>query len=163
MDLKHFLELFNPYPGNHYLQITTEVDAITDAFSSLMKGVDGELSLVLYSDKEEDLSIKYPDTKIQYIKNFKQPFRALPRTHDMVLFKDVFHQHENQKGILKIAYATLANAANIVIVQKKGTMDVQATLDILEEFEFRSPNYIDVLAGYDLVIAKKLHMWGNGL
>jgi hypothetical protein len=163
MDLKQFLELFNPYPGNHYLQVTTKIDEITDAFFELMKGVDGELSIVLYSDKEDELSSKYPDAKIQFIKNFKQPFRALPRTHDMVLFKDVFHQHENQKGILKIAYATLANAANIIIMQKKGEMDIQATLDMLDEFEFRSPSCIDVLPEYDLVMAKKLHMWGNGL
>lgn len=163
MDLKPFLELFNPYPGNHYLQITTQVDEITDSMSELMKGVDGELSLVLYSDEENNLSLKYPDAKIQYIKNFKQPFRALPRTHDIVVFKDVFHQHKNQKGILKIAYATLANAAHIIIIQKKGEMDIQATLDMLEEFEFRSPSSIDVLSEYDLVMAKKLHMWGNGL
>ena len=163
MDLKQFLELFNPYPGNHYLQVTTKIDEISDSFSELMKSVDGEFSLVLYSDEENELSSKYPDAKIQYIKNFKQPFRALPRTHDAVIFKDVFHQHENQKGILKIAYATLANAAHVIIMQKKGEMDIQATLDILEEFEFRSPSYIDVLCEYDLVMAKKLHMWGNGL
>ena len=163
MDLKQFLELFNPYPGNHYLQITTEVDETTDAFYELMKSVDGELSLVLYLQEDLDYSQKYPDAKIQYIKNFKQPFRALPRTHDIVLFKDVFHKHENQKGILKIAYTTLANAAEIIIMQKKGTMNIEATLNILEEFEFRSQNYIDVLPEYDLVMAKKLHMWGNGL
>ena len=80
-----------------------------------------------------------------------------------MVLKDVFHQHENQKGILKIAYATLANAAEIIIMQKRGTMDIEATLNILEEFEFRSQNYIDVLPEYDLVMAKKLHMWGNGL
>ena len=34
---------------------------------------------------------------------------------------------------------------------------------MLEEFEFRSSNEIDVLPEYDLVMAKKLHMWGNGL
>ena len=163
MDLKQFLQLFNPYPGNHYLQITTEVDAITDAFYDLMKGVDGELNLVVYSPEELDYSAEYPDAKIQYVKNFKQSFRALPRTHDIVLFKDVFHQHENQKGILKIAYTTLANAAEVVIMQKKGTMNIEETLNILEEFEFRSQNYIDVLPEYDLVMAKKLHMWGNGL
>jgi len=163
MDLKQFLELFNPYPGNSYLQITTEIDAITDAFYELMQGVEGELSLVVYSPEELDYSEEYPDATIQYVKNFKQSFRALPRTHDIVLFKDVFHQHENQKGILKIAYTTLANAAEVVIMQKKGTMNIEETLNLLEEFEFRSQNYIDVLPEYDLVMAKKLHMWGNGL
>ena len=163
MDLKQFLELFNPYPGNNYLQITTEVDETTDAFYELMNGVDGVLNLVVYNEENIDLSSRFPDANIQYIKNFKQPFRALPRTNDLVVLKDIFDQHENQKGILKIAYATLANAAHIVIMQKKGTMDIQVTLDILEEFEFRSPNYIDVLPEYDLVMAKKLHMWGAGL
>jgi len=163
MDLKQFLELFNPYPGNNYLQVTTEVDETTDAFYELLKGVDGVLNLVVYKEEEQNLSKKFPDANIQYIKNFKQPFRALPRTNDIVVFKDIFHLHENQKGILKIAYATLANAAEIVIMQKKGTMEIEATLNLLEEFEFRSQNYIDVLPEYDLVMAKKLHMWGNGL
>ena len=163
MDLKQFLELFNPYPGNNYLQVTTEFDETTDAFYELMKSVDGVLNLVLYSEEELDVSSKFPDAKIQYIKNLSQPFRALPRTNDIVVFKDIFHLHENQKGILKIAYTTLANAAEIVIMQKKGTMDIEATLNMLEEFEFRSQNYIDVLPEYDLVMAKKLHMWGAGL
>ena len=163
MDLEQFLELFNPYPGNHYLQITTNVDETTDALYSLMEGVDGELSLVVYDENEINLENNFPNAKIQHIKNLKNPFRALPRTHDVVVFKDIFHLHENQKGILKIAYATLANAAHIIIMQKKGTMDIEAMKEMLEEFEFRSSNEIDVLPEYDLVMAKKLHMWGNGL
>ena len=162
MDLKQFLELFNPYPGNHYLQVTTKVDETTKALASLMQDVDGEFSLVLYNS-DEDLQEQFPKAKLQYIPNFKQAFRALPRTHDIIIFKDFFHLHENQKGVLKIAYTALANAADIVIMQKKGTMDIEATLALLEEFEFRSQNYIDVLPEYDLVMAKKLHMWGAGL
>jgi len=163
MDLKQFLELFNPYPGNSYLQITTSVDETTNALYEMMQKVDGDLELVIYDAEESDYSMKYPKSKIQYIKSFSQPFRALPRTHDIVIFKDIFHQHKNQKGVLKIAYSTLANAAEVIIMQKKGTMDIEATLNLLEEFEFRSQNYIDVLPEYDLVMAKKLHMWGNGL
>lgn len=163
MDLVQFLELFNPYPGNHYLQITTKVDETTTAFYNMMKEVDGELSLVIYNENDIDLENDFPNAQIQHIKNFKQAFRALPRTHDIVLFKDIFHLHENKKGILKIAYSTLANAAHIIIMQKKGTMDIEAMKEMLEEFEFRSSNDIDVLPEYDLVMAKKLHMWGNGL
>ena len=163
MDLEQFLELFNPYPGNHYLQVTTRVDETTTALSKLMEGVDGELSLVVYDENNIDIQSDFPNAKIQHIKNFKNPFRALPRTHDIVVFKDIFHLHENQKGILKIAYTTLANAAHIIIMQKKGTMDIEVMKEMLEEFEFRSANEIDVLPEYDLVMAKKLHMWGNGL
>ena len=163
MDLKQFLELFHPLPGNHYLQVTTFADETTTALSELIKTVDGEFNLVIYDEKELDIQDNYPDAKIQHIKNFKQPFRALPRTHDIVVFKDFFHLHENQKGIIKIAYATLANTADIIIMQEKGTMDIDAVKDFLTEMEFRSANEIDVLPEYDLVMAKKMHMWGNGL
>jgi len=163
MDLKQFLELFNPLPGNHYLQVTTSADETTQALSELIKTVDGEFNLVIYDENEIEIAQHYPDAKIQHIKNFKQPFRALPRTHDIVVFKDIFHLHENQKGITKIAYATLANAADIIIMQKKGTMDIEALKEFLTEMEFRSANEIDVLPEYDLVMAKKMHMWGNGL
>ena len=163
MDLKQFLELFNPYPGNHYLQVTTKVDETTEALSKFMQGVDGEFSLVFYDIEDKDFSEQFPEAKLQYIKNFTQPFRALPRTHDIIVFKDFFHLHKNQRGVLKIAYTALANAGDIVIMQEKGTMDIEATLALLEEFEFRSQNYIDVLPEYDLVMAKKLHMWGAGL
>ncbi len=163
MDLKQFLELFNPLPGNHYLQVTTKPDVTTTALSKIIKEVEGEFVLVVYNEDELDIQKNYPDAKIQYVKNFKQPFRALPRTHDIVIFKDFFHLHENQEGILKIAYTTLANTADIIIMQKKGTMDVQAIKGLLEKFEFRASNEIDVLPEYDLVMAKKMHMWGNGL
>lgn len=161
--LTNFLKLFHPLPGNHYLQVTTTPDESTKALSELIQTVDGVFNLVVYNAKEIELQEKFPHTKIQYIHNFKQPFRALPRTHDVVVFKDIFHLHANPKGILKIAYTTLANAAHIIIMQKKGTMDIEAIKTLLEEFEFRAPNEIDVHPDYDLVMAKKMHMWGNGL
>lgn len=163
MDLTQFLELFNPYPGNHYLQITTKVDETTQALYDLVESVDGEFSLAFYSEEEQELETLYPNAKIQYLKTLKHPFRALPRTNDIVVFKDILNAHQNPKGLLKIAYTTLANAAHIIVMEKKGEMDVEATLGLLEEFEFRSQNYIEVLPEYDLVMAKKLHMWGNGL
>ena len=163
MELKQFLELFNPLPGNQYLQVTTFPDETSTALSKMIQEVDGEFNLVVYDENELDIQDNYPDAKIQHIKNFKQPFRALPRTHDIVVFKDFFHLHENQKGIIKIAYATLANTADIIIMQKKGTMDIETVKEFLTEMEFRSANEIDVLPEYDLVMAKKMHMWGNGL
>jgi hypothetical protein len=148
MNLDKFLQLFNPLPGNHYLHVCTCEDEITTALFSLLEAVEGKLNVALYN--EENL-------------NFSQPFRAIPRDHDIVVIKDVFHKHENPKMILKLAYLTLANTANIIIMEKKGTMDIEAIKALLEEFEFRSPNDIDIVEGYDLIMGKKMHMWGNGL
>ncbi len=148
MDLKQFSELFNPLPGNHYMQVTTADDEISDLMRLMLEKVDGELDVVLYND--ENL-------------NFSQPFRALARSNDIIVFKDTFLSHENQKLILKIAYTSLANTADIIIMEKKGLMDIEAMKNMLEDFEFRAANDMDIVDGYDLVMAKKMHMWGNGL
>ena len=148
MKLEQFLELFNPLPGNHYLQVCTSEDEITSALSSLIEKVEGEFNIALYN--EDNL-------------NFTQPFRARPRDNDMVLIKDVYHKHENKSMLLKLAYLTLANTANIIIMEKKGLLNIQETKSLLEQHEFRAPNEIDIVEGYDLIVAKKMHMWGNGL
>ncbi len=163
MELKQFLELFNPLPGNHYIQITTEVDATSVALNKIIQEVDGEFHLAVYSQEEYALPAELCDAKLQVINNFNTPFRALPRDNDIVIFKDIFSQHTNPEMLLRIAYTTLANAADVIIMEKKGIMDVEATKELLEKFEFRAPNAIDLLDEYELVMAKKMHMWGNGL
>ena len=65
--------------------------------------------------------------------------------------------------ILKLSYLTLANTANVIILEKKGILDLEAIKTLLEEMEFRAANEIDIIDGYDLIMAKKMHMWGNGL
>ncbi|MBD3825086.1 MAG: hypothetical protein IE916_11350 [Epsilonproteobacteria bacterium] len=123
----------------------------------------GELAIALYgTDESFDLS-PYSHAKIEKIASLSKPFRALPRDNDMVIFKDIFLAHESQKMILKAAYHTLANTAHIIIIEKKGLLNIEATKELLERNEFRAPNEIECLEGHDLIMAKKMHMWGNGL
>ena len=92
MELEQFLELFNPLPGNHYIQITDTIDATTLALHKIIKEVNGTFHLALYT-------------------------REKP----------------------------------------------QIPKELLEKFEFRAPSKINILDEFDLVMAKKMHMWGNGL
>jgi len=163
MDLEQFLELFHPLPASHYLLVTDVIDDIAFTLNDLMKSVDGELRVVLYEDIPSKLPATLSAVKLQSIQNQTQPFRALPRDNDIVIFKDIQTLHKNFEQLLKIAYTTLANAAEIVVMQKSGSMDIEATKELLERYEFRAPNAIDLLQGYDLVMAKKMHMWENGL
>lgn len=163
MELDQFLELFNPLPGNCYMQVTTNPDDTTIALGELMQNVNGELRVVYYTEDQEAFDALDVEKK-QQVDNFLKPFRALPRDNDVVIFQELLSKHTKPEQLIKIAYTTLANAAHIIIMEKKGVMDIEATIDMLDRFEFRSPNYIDnVIEGYDLVMAKKLHMWGNGL
>ncbi|MBA1433580.1 MAG: hypothetical protein FAF04_08345 [Epsilonproteobacteria bacterium] len=163
MELKQFLELFNPLPGNHYMQVTSKIDATTLALNEIIQAVEGEFRLALYTEEEQSIPAELYDVKTQQISKFNTPFRALPRDNDIVIFKDIFSEHSNPELLLRIAYTTLANTADVIIMEQKGVMDIAATKELLEKFEFRAPNAIDVLDEYDLVMAKKMHMWGNGL
>jgi len=148
MNLTQFLELFRPLPGNSYLQVSTQEDAISVALKELLEGVDGELEVILYNDENLE---------------FTKPYRALPRSHDIVILQDVISKHQTPKMLLKTAYTALANTADIILLEKKGAMEIEEMKMLLEEFEFRAINDIDILDGYNLVMAKKMHMWGNGL
>lgn len=163
MDLEQFLQLFNPLPGNCYMQVTTDPDQTTTTLNELMQSVNGELRVAYYTEDQNAFDLLEIEKK-QHIDSLAKPFRALPRDNDVVIFKDILSKHLRSEQLIKTAYTTLANAAHIIIMEKKGVMDIEETINLLDKYEFRTPNYIhNVVEGYDLVMAKKLHMWGNGL
>lgn len=154
----NFMQLFRPLPGNRYIQVTTKPDEITKALHELLQSVEGTLRLALYTEERHNTEIE-----TQYINDLTQTFRALPREHDKVILKDIYAQHQNQIQLLKTTYTTLANTAEIIIIEKKGLINYEELYETLIEHEFRTPNHIDILEDYDIVVAKKMHMWGNGL
>lgn len=152
-------ELFNPLPGNRYLEVTTDIDELSFLLAQMMEDVGGRFNIALYGNSAA-ADIK---ADISYIADAKSLPRAMPREHDVVVLKDIYSLHEDKDALLSLSYRTLANAAHIIILEKKGLIDTKELMQRLEEFEFRAANEIDVVDGYDLVMAKKMHMWGNGL
>jgi len=162
-DYSQFLELIKPQPGFKVLDITAHADALSEAVQKhLLPFPSHRLALALYPG--EHISLTASDSlKIEEISSYNTPFRALPRDNDIVIIRDVFHKHTQAERILKSIYTTLANTGDVIIITKSEDADVQGQIDTLERLEFRSPNSIDILDGYTLVMAKKMHMWGNGL
>ncbi|MGE4473477.1 MAG: hypothetical protein AB7D20_11805, partial [Sulfuricurvum sp.] len=59
---------------------------------------------------------------------------------------------------------SLENSAEVIIIQSNGAIETSEIEALLEKAEFRAANTIsDLIAGYDVIVAKKMHMWGNGL
>jgi|APSaa5957512622_1039677.scaffolds.fasta_scaffold61110_3 hypothetical protein len=161
--ITQFLQLFNPYPGNTFLEVSSGVCEISFALQSLLNEKESKLNLIIYGQEDETLKEQFPNSKIQYIEDIKKPFRVSPRSVDIIVLKNIFNQHQKNEALLKISYTALANAADIIIIEKKGTIDKTAMYELLENNEFRAANFIDIFPNYDLVMAKKMHMWGNGL
>jgi len=162
-EYRQFLELIRPQPGYKVLDITAHADALTEAvIEHLEPYAKHRLSVALYPGEHKEL-VESDALKLQVVPHFKAPFRALPRDNDVVIIRDVLHQHAFSDRILKAIYTTLANTGDIIIISKKGSVDAEAQKAMLEAAEFRAANSIDILDGFDLVMAKKMHMWGNGL
>lgn len=153
-------ELFHPLPGNRYLEVTTKIDDISELLSDMLQKVGGYLSIALYAN---EVKLQDIEAKIQHLSDTKTLFRAMPREYDIILLKDIFADFEDKEGMLSLVYRCLANAGYIIIMEKKGSLDIRNVLELLEDFEYRAANEIDIVDGYDLIMAKKMHMWGNGL
>jgi hypothetical protein len=163
--LEEFLELFTPQPGYKILDITAHADAFSRALLQRLGPVRGRLSLVQYPGEHVMIEPDGDATlQQQTVPDFTKPFRALPRDNDIVFIRDVLHRHAQPERILKAIYTTLANAAEVIIVTETGAADTEAQLALLETIDFRAANVIeDMGEGVTVVMAKKMHMWGNGL
>lgn len=163
--MERFPELFSPQPGYKILDITSHTDALSRALMQALVPVRGRFALAQYPGTHQALPpCDGVALQQQNVPDFTKPFRALPRDNDIVFLRDVLHRHAAPERLLRAVYTTLANAAEVIIVTENGGADVPAQLAMLERADFRAANVIDgVVEGLTVVMAKKMHMWGNGL
>ena len=90
-------------------------------------------------------------------------FRLKTREYEFIILSDIFSECTNQHHFLKSCYHSLENGAFIIIIEQKIKNKEQEILELLDNVEFRVANPISIFEDYTLVMAKKLHMWGNGL
>ena len=163
--MEKFLELFSPQPGYKILDVTTHADALSEALLRALVPVHGRLALAQYPGEHSSVTeIDGAALQRQAVPDFTKPFRALPRDNDIVFLRDVLQYHTQPERLLRAAYTTLANAAEVIIVTRDADADPEAQLSMLEKADFRAANVIgNVVEGVTVVMAKKMHMWGNGL
>lgn len=120
-----------------------------------------------------DLS-RYPGEHMEYssavigkcdvIKDFNSPIRSATRDYETIILQDVLHLHTFPLKLLQLVYRSLENSAEVIIIQSNGAIETSEIEALLEKAEFRAANTIsDLIEGYDVIVAKKMHMWGNGL
>ena len=161
-EITQFLELINPQPGYKILEVTSHADALSQAVATVLEPFDGTLDLALYPGEHETFENNAVITS-STVSSYARPFKGAARSYDIVIIRDVLDRHDFAQKILALCYRSLANAGNIIVIARSGAMDSDVMKEELEQCEFRAANGIDIFADADLVMAKKLHMWGNGL
>jgi len=144
-ELELFSSLFESHPNISILNIHNRCDDIKVGLENIVNSIGGTL--------------KYKD-----INDIDQKrFRLTAREYEYVVVCDCLDKIEDMKRFIDQIYHSLENSAQIILIGKKEKSDPYSMLQILEEADFRAMNQIDIFENYHLVMAKKMHMWGNGL
>jgi len=143
--------------------ITSHRDSMIEELGDCIAPYEGLMDLSLFRGDHQE--IFHPTLhKIFTINNYNTPAGGIPRDYACVIVHDVLDRHESPVKFLQSIYRSLLNAAEIVIVQKSGSMPIHVIEALLDQVDFRAINAMDdLLKGYEVIVAKKMHMWGNGL
>lgn len=156
-------QLLHPTPNTKIMVVTSHMDGMMEELASCLSPYSGAIDVSLFPGEHQEFT--HPSIhKVHAIKDYKSPAFGIPRDYAAVIVQDVLHQHEVPLKFLQQIYRTLLNATEIIIVQKNGVMSVAEVEELLDKSEFRATNAImDLIDGHEVIVAKKMHMWGNGL
>lgn len=153
--------LLHPTPHTKIMLVTSHLDSMAEELGAFLSPYEGLIDLSLFPGEHQSLNTFH---KTFTIKDYKSPAGGVPRDYAAVIVHDVLHLHESPQKFLQLIYRTLLNASEIIILQKNGSMNIAEVEALLDQVEFRAINAItDLIEGYEVIVAKKMHMWGNGL
>jgi len=119
-----------------------------------------EIQNILYDFTNEiDAKLTYKDFNTINLERF----RLTARDFEYVIVCDCLELISDIDKFIKEIYHSLENSANIILISDKTKNNTLFMIDILDRNDFRATNSIDIFENYNLVMAKKMHMWGNGL
>lgn len=161
--MNRIAELLHPSPQMKIMAATSHADRLIEELCLFLEPHNGTMDISLYPGEHADFTFAQIG-KIDVLKDYSSPLRHSTRDYEAVIVHDILHLHEMPFKLLQLIYRSMENSAEIIILQSKGTAVAQDIETLLEDAEFRSPNTIDDLVeGNDVIVAKKMHMWGNGL
>lgn len=155
--------LLHPTPHTKIMVATSHCDSLSEELGDFLAPYEGVVDFSLFPG--EHLPLIHPSFhKTFMIKDYRSPAGGVPRDYAAVIVQDVLHLHESPQKFLEFIYRSLLNACEIIIVQKNGSMGIAEIESLLDEAEFRAINTItDLIQGYEIIVGKKMHMWGKGL
>lgn len=155
--------LLHPTPHTKIMVVTSHLDSMAEELGDYLAPYEGLIDFSLFPGEHRTLTHN-TFHKTFTIKDYKSPAGGTPRDYAAVIVQDVLHLHESPRKFLELIYRTLLNASEIIIVQKNGSMSFPEVESLLDQVEFRAINTMtDLIDGHEIIVGKKMHMWGNGL
>ena len=144
-ELNLFKGLFQPFANISILHINNNTDFINSTIEQIVSSLEGDLEYKTFIGEKS--------AKI----------RAVAREYEYIILSDILFYCPNRDKILKLMYKALENSANIIILEKKTNSNLEEIKELLDKCSFVAINNIELFEEYNLITAKKMHMWGSGL
>jgi len=139
-----FRSLFEDSPNIAILNINNNCDDIANELRDITNDSSGEFVLKQFSDIDLNR------------------FKLKNRNFEYAIISNCLNDIQNQDRFITGVYHSLENSAFIILIEPKQSSDISAMIDLLDRNNFRAVNDINIFDKYNLVMAKKLHMWGAG-
>lgn len=138
---KEILSLFDDVPGLNVLCIGKDVE---DLAGSLQKELVKKQSKVTAKSVEKKISLDF----------------TLPnREFEGAVLYNVDFRDENFITLLLKIYDSLETTATVIFINETQNELLYDLMPLLEEGRLQNANSIDLVQGYNIVVAKKLQMW----
>jgi len=145
-EIESFLSLFNVTPNTSILHISNNCFDITSTIENFSNTINGKL---IYKDF--------------HTLNLER-FRLIAREFEYAIISECLDGIGDKDKFIQEVYHSLENSANVILIENKNNNNnIETMIHLLDSNDFRATNAIDIFEDYHLVIAKKMHMWGNGL
>ena len=144
-ELNLFENLFQEFPNIAILHVNNGVDFLNPLLEELASRLEGKVDLINFVDEKS------------------ARLKSSARDYEYIILSDILSFCPNRDKILKLMYKALENSANIIILENKSHENTEEIKELLDKTSFVAINDIDLFENYNLITAKKLHMWGSGL
>ncbi len=140
-ELEEFSSLFDLTPSIAILDLNNSNTEVTTRLNNLVEPIDGKITTIIPTVLNE--------------------FRAKIKrsNYDYGVISNTILDFDDKKILMKIITMAIRDSGYIIILEEKAkSLDI--IYELLEEFDYGAVSTIDIFDKYNLIMAKKLHMWG---
>ena len=139
--LDEFASIFSLTPSISILDLNINNNDITNKLNNLVEPVEGNITTV--------------NTNI-----VKDCFRSIKRSnYDYGVVSNAFINSDDTQNLFKLVANGIRDSGHILIIEEK-SKDLNEIYELLEKYDFGAISQIDIFENSNLIIGKKLHMWG---
>ena len=140
-ELEEFSSLFDLIPNISILNLNTTNTELSNTLENLVKPLNGNL-LNIQSKDTRELKAKIKRAAYDY----------------GIIYHSILNS-ENQETLMKLLNIGIRDSGYIIVLEKRGN-ELDCIYTLLEEFDYGAISSIDIFENYNLIMGKKVHMWG---